>query len=202
MGLAFVQPMSLLQGIAELSSDPQLTVLMLRLHYAVIEGEVRGSGSEVRGSGSSESRRESKRTPAYRLPLEDRRRLGTVRATAAARGSGRAWLAVGTNETRRHDTSPRTMRLPWLTARGGRQRHRRRHGWQARRPCAHSTGSPAKIRSPPAAKEPTSRQSWAFPLLAFRSFPFIWVHTIQWNGMEQHRLLSRSCLLPLHATRI
>jgi len=124
MGLAFVQPMSLLQGIAELSSDPQLTVLMLRLHYAVIEGEVRGSGSEVRGSGSSESRRESKRTPAYRLPLVDRRRLGTVRATAAARGSGRAWQAVGTNEARRHDTSPRTMRLPWLTAGGVRQRHR------------------------------------------------------------------------------
>ena len=50
MGLAFVQPMSLLQGIAELSSDPQLTVLMLRLHSAVIEGEVRGSGSAGRGA--------------------------------------------------------------------------------------------------------------------------------------------------------
>ena len=49
MGLAFVQPMSLLQGIAELSSDPQLTVLILRLHSAVIEGEVRGSGSRTSG---------------------------------------------------------------------------------------------------------------------------------------------------------
>jgi hypothetical protein len=31
--------------LAELSSDPQLTVLMLRLHSAVVEGEVRGSDS-------------------------------------------------------------------------------------------------------------------------------------------------------------